>query len=201
MKRNIRKITAALLLAAAFTGFVLDSQQAELAGKIIRLHVVGASNSEYDQNLKLYVKDEITSYLDELLDGAQDKSQALAAVKGHISDIESVAAAASEEYGSRTAVKCTVMREPFPTRGYDAFSLPAGYYTSVRVTLGEGKGRNWWCVVYPQVCTEAVTDKEDIERLGLSDGEASLMTQEGGYAVKFRFMEIIEKIKLYFAEK
>ena len=201
MERNIHKIIAALLLAAAFTGFVLDGQQTELSGKIIRLHVVGASDSEYDQNLKLHVKDEIVAYLDELLDGAQDKSRAIAEINGHISDIESAAAEAAEEYGSRTAVKCTVMREPFPTRGYDTFSLPAGYYTSVRVTLGEGNGRNWWCVIYPQVCTDAVTDKEDIERLGLSDDEASLMTQEGGYAVKFRFMEIIEKIKLYFAEK
>lgn len=201
MQRNIHKIIAALLLAAAFTGFVLDCQQTELSGKIIRLHVVGASDSEYDQNLKLHVKDGIVAYLDELLEGAQDKAHALAAVNGHISDIESTAAEAAEEYGSRTAVKCTVTREPFPTRGYDTFSLPAGYYASVRVTLGEGNGRNWWCVVYPQVCTDAVTGKEDIERLGLSDDEASLMTQEGGYAVKFRFMEIIEKIKLYFAEK
>lgn len=94
-------------------------------------------------------------------------------------------------------------KELFPTREYETFSLPAGTYTALRVTIGEGEGHNWWCVVFPSICMSASMDEfeEAAETAGLTEGEIKLITEESdGYVLKFKSIELLEKLKGMFSD-
>ena len=93
-------------------------------------------------------------------------------------------------------------RELFPTREYETFSLPAGTYTALRVTIGSGQGHNWWCVVFPSICVSASTEEfeEAAQTAGLTDGEIQLITESSeGYELKFKSMELVQKLKNLFS--
>ena len=104
-----------------------------------------------------------------------------------------IAAASGElqriaETASGGSARVELGRETYPTREYETFSLPAGVYTSLRVTLGTGSGRNWWCVVYPPLCTSGVETVQ--EAAVLSDDDVKLITEDGeGYVLRFRLLE------------
>ena len=196
MKRIIASVFAAA--AALFlTAAILDSQQTELSEKMIRLHVVANSDDAADQELKLQVRDAVLSDLDVILDSAASKDEAEKLIAENLTRINETAEAAAKENGSNIKIVSELRREPFPTRGYDTFSLPAGYYTSLKITIGSGEGHNWWCVVYPKVCSDSVVEKADFESLGMTEQEAGLITgSSGGYVFKFKLVELIEELKI-----
>lgn len=197
MKRKMI-LSAVLALAVTFAcAASLDNEQKNLSDKLLRLHVVGASNLPEDQELKIKIKDEIVSFLRQEISGAEDKNDAEKIVLENLENINVIAKKTGEKYGKTISVKSQIKREAFPTRGYDTFSLPAGFYTSLRVTIDEGEGKNWWCVVYPDVCASLSIDGDNYEELGLSCEEAGLITKKDGrYEIKFRFIEIIENLKI-----
>ena len=99
--------------------------------------------------------------------------------------------------GSADRAAVTLGRELFPTREYETFALPAGVYTSLRVTIGSGEGRNWWCVVFPSLCLSASAEDfaEAAQAAGLTEGEIRLITEEdGGYQLKFQSMELLQRL-------
>ena len=111
-----------------------------------------------------------------------------------VSHAAAITAAASGELqriaetASGGSARVELGREPYPTREYETFSLPAGVYTSLRITLGAGSGRNWWCVVYPPLCTSGVETAQ--EAAVLSDDDVKLITEDGeGYVLRFRLLE------------
>ena len=184
--KNAFWIAAALclLLAVTLTASV-RRQSAELASRVVRLHVIAASDGAAEQAVKLEVRDAVLELLTPRLAGCESREEAewtLAASLGEIED------AARGVCGCDVSV--TLGRERFPTRLYETFALPAGEYESLRVTIGAGEGRNWWCVVFPPLC--------DPERSGeafaaLGDGaEASIAGD--GVVLKFRFVEWLEKL-------
>ena len=156
-----------------------------LAGKLIRLHVLASSDSEEDQAAKLAARDAVLSVLEPLLEGAEDTAEAA----GRMARAgEELAAAASLASGQSARV--TLTREAYPTRRYEDFRLPAGEYLSLRVILGKGEGRNWWCVAYPPLCMQTVT-REVWEAGAFDEGEVRLLTEEGGeYEIRFRLLEL-----------
>ena len=94
-------------------------------------------------------------------------------------------------------VQVTMGQERFPTRYYDSFALPAGVYTSLRVTIGDGAGKNWWCVAFPSLCLRAASDLEEAAAAaGFTEEEIELITgEENGYILKFRILELLEQLK------
>ena len=97
------------------------------------------------------------------------------------------------ENGKADNVKIEIGEEEYPLRNYEDFSLPAGTYTSVRVIIGEGKGQNWWCVLFPPMCTSFATelDEDKYISVGLSGDQYDLITGSSGeYKVKFKLLEI-----------
>lgn len=190
MKRLII-FTAALLAALTATAAALQLDQQTLAGKLIRLHVVANSDSEQDQAVKLQVRDavlEVTKDLDR-----EELEQALP-------NIQAAAEACLRELGCRDAVTVTLGQERFPTRLYENFSLPAGVYTALRVTIGEGEGQNWWCVAFPSICFRATT--ADLEAAAVSAGftgeEIALITEANeGYVLKFKLLELLDRLKAW----
>ena len=90
--------------------------------------------------------------------------------------------------------------EDFPTREYENFSLPAGKYTALRVNIGSGSGKNWWCVMFPPLCTEAAA-AEDFKNSGLDENQIKLITESSeGYVIKFKLMEIFAQLKTFLCD-
>ncbi len=174
------------LLSAAWAEKRSDS----LSRGLIRLHVVAVSDDEEEQRVKLLVRDAVLDYLSPRLAAAEDAAGAALIIRRSAEGIRSAAAGAA---GGRS-VKVTLGREYYPTRDYQGFSLPAGEYSSLRVTLGGGEGRNWWCVVFPPLCVSAAEAGGAMETL--SDEDAAIITEDGqGYVVKFRLLELWGELK------
>jgi len=179
----------ALLLGlglALLLGTRLSGTQAALAEKVVRLHVVGASDSAEDQAAKLRARDAVLEEAGAWLAEAEDREEALALLSGHL---EELARAGAEAAG--TAVSAQLEETWFPTKRYTDFALPAGRYTALRLTLGEGEGRNWWCVVFPPLCLGSVSEEVAQRSGGFTDGQVRLISgEEEGYIVRFKLLEL-----------
>lgn len=188
MRNNdrLRPWETALLAAICvtlLTGVWAQGRQSALADKVVRLHVIASSDDAEDQRVKLKVRDALLAYLTPRLDAASGAQDAAAVIAASSTELEEIA-----ESISGTSARVELGRETYPTREYETFSLPAGVYTSLRVTLGAGSGRNWWCVVYPPLCTAGVETAQ--AAAALSDNDVKLITEDGdGYVLRFRLLE------------
>ena len=200
--KRLRRWELALLLGlalAALLGARLDGAQGALADKVLRLHVLANSDSQADQALKLRVRDAVLERAEGLLAGAEDRAAAEALLAARLPDL---AAAGAEAVGAAGyGYPVTVSLEDscwFPTRVYEDFALPAGRYTALRVEIGAGAGRNWWCVVFPPLCLGSVSEtaEETAAQAGLTEREVALLAGgEGEYQIKFRAVELVEELR------
>ena len=167
------------------------AQECEIYKSTIRLHVIANSDSEEDQAVKLKVRDAVLERISEY--DAKSKEEALLLIEN---DRELLAKIANDELkrnGFADTVSIEIGKEAYPVRNYEGFSLPAGEYTSVRIIIGEGKGENWWCVLFPPLCTDYAVgyDDEAYIDVGLSKDQYSLITGTSGeYQIKFKLLEI-----------
>lgn len=188
MRNNdrLRPWETAMLAAVCvtlLTGVWAQGRQSALADKVVRLHVIASSNTAEDQRVKLEVRDALLAYLSPRLEAASGAEDAAAVIAAASGELQRVAETVSGE-----SARVELGREMYPTREYETFSLPAGVYTSLRVTLGAGSGRNWWCVVYPPLCTAGVETAQ--AAASLSDDDVKLITEDGdGYVLRFRLLE------------
>ena len=196
-KRILCLALAASLICAAALGLRLSLEQRRLAAGMIRLHVVANSDTPEDQRVKLQVRDAVLPVIGALTAKAKDAPAAAAALRQGSGEIAAAARAALAAEGCGDPVRVSLERERFPRRDYDTFSLPAGPYTALRVTLGKGEGHNWWCVAFPALCLPATAEGfEDVAAAaGLDDGQITLVTSDDETVrVKFRILEWIEAI-------
>ena len=183
--------TAAFLL----TGTWAANTQRDLADRVVRLHVLANSDSEEDQALKLLVRDRVLEEATELLEASADRAEAEERLKEALPALKAAAQEALRAGGSADAVSVELEETSFPTKAYDGFSLPAGRYLALRVVIGAGEGRNWWCVVFPPLCTAAAADvPETALAAGLTEDQVSLMAEEDGYELKFKVVEWWEEL-------
>lgn len=192
---KLRLWEAALLLAFGLTltvGVWASASEGALAGQVLRLHVVANSDSEEDQTLKLLARDAVLELASQLLDGVSDRARAEEILSAHLNELAQAGAEALAAQGCTDQVTAEIADQWFPTREYATFSLPAGQYRALRITIGAGAGRNWWCVVFPPLCLGSVTEESVETAAGgvLSEDQVSLITgQDGGYVLKFRLIE------------
>ncbi|MDR2421479.1 MAG: stage II sporulation protein R [Oscillospiraceae bacterium] len=191
---KLKKWELALAVAFALTllgGVSLAGEQRELSDKLVRLHVVANSDSFEDQAAKLAARDAVLTELDALLRDARDRGEALELIARNLRALETAAAVAAGDFA-----RAKLRREYFPTREYETFSLPAGQYASLRVELGEGVGRNWWCVVFPPLCAPSSGTADAFS--ALTDGETALITEDSaGVVVKFKAVELIGRVRAF----
>lgn len=191
-----KKLELAILLGLSVTllwGAVSLHRQETLSRKMIRLHVIANSDSDADQALKLRVRDAVLTRATELLTKSEDMADAWARLDTSLPDLER---AASASCGGAYPVRAELGEAEFPLKEYNGFALPAGRYPALRVVIGEGAGRNWWCVVYPPLCTAACTDMEQVAiDAGLSGDDVKLITEEDGYVLRFRAMELWQRLR------
>ncbi len=198
MKKIISLMALLALCASIWFVGVLISDREKLEKELVRLHVVGASNSEHDQSVKLSVRDAVLQSVEQMLDGITDAEQAKAYIQTHLPQIEAAANKALAELGEAKQAAVSFMKEEFPVRQYDTFTLPSGIYDSLRIVIGEGEGRNWWCVVFPRMCYSATSSgvKDVTAGAGFSDGLTNSIT--GEYKVRFFFLDVLGRAQNFF---
>lgn len=197
MKNKILRLEASVLIAvilACSLNMVSFAKQCDsIRNKMLRMHVIANSDSEKDQELKLKVRDAVLLAGKEIFDGSITADEAQEKIIPHISYLEQVAKKVIIENGFDYDVNITVQKEYFDTRVYDnSVTLPAGYYTAVKVIIGEGEGKNWWCVMFPPMCLPTVSSKGSTEDV-LNSQENEIVTNSGKYKVRFKIVEWYER--------
>ena len=200
MKKFGKIFILLLLLASAFwLGTVITDKQT-MKNDLIRLHVIANSDSEEDQNIKLKVRDAITARLESVMAEFKDLDSAKAYLQENLSELQDIANEVLESAGDDCRAVVTLAKSAFPKREYDTFTLPAGVYESLRITIGEGEGQNWWCVVFPTLCVSATTDgfEDTAVSAGFTDRLAGTLTGKPQYRVRFFVMDCIGWVENWF---
>ena len=172
------------LCVSLCVGTWAQGRQRDISSSLVRLHVIAASDETAEQELKLRVRDNVLEYLTPVLDKAESPEEAQRIINGELTSIK----AAAEACAGGRSVSVTLGQEYYPTREYEGFTLPAGQYQSLRVILGEGKGHNWWCVVFPPLCVSAAEQNKALD--AMSEPERGLITEADGYELRFRIVEL-----------
>lgn len=199
--RIFLKVTAFCLLLCALVWFgsVLADRQI-LSEDIIRLHVVANSDSEEDQAIKLKVKDAITQRLEGIMEKLPSAQEARAYILKHVDELQALANNVLKEIGSGDTARITLTEECFDTRQYETFSLPAGVYESLRVTIGDGEGKNWWCVVFPTLCSGATAEDfaDTAAGSGFQEPLTGALEGEKTYEIRFFLLDWLGRIQNFF---
>ncbi len=179
----MRRTLTALVLLGAVLGLVslLRLNQGPVYDGVIRLHVIANSDSRQDQALKLQVKDRVVALMRQELRGVQDLDQAKNRTRGCLPLIQREVQAEVRKQGYDYPVRVSMGQYEFPTRFYGNLVFPQGRYEAVKVIIGDGQGRNWWCVLFPPLC------------LVSSQEQGLTLNADPGYEVKLKLREIWHK--------
>ncbi len=201
MKKLIRRVGICLFAAGFLWTASLLRDQRTLEDSLIRLHVVANSDSPQDQQQKLQVRDAILESIQEAMSQVADRDAAQAYLEENLPKLESIANQTLEKLGSPCHAVVSLCQEAFDTRYYDTFTLPAGIYEALRITIGEGEGHNWWCVAFPTLCLPAVS--EDVDAVaadaGLSQPIRGAIIGQEPYHLRFYFLDLLGKVQTKFA--
>lgn len=169
----------------------LISMSENICTKVFRLHIIANSDEEYDQNLKLKVRDKVLTYANTLYNGCESVEEAKEVSIKHIPEFKEIAQKTVAFYGYDYEVLAYTVKEYFSVRDYSNFTLPAGMYDSLKIIIGKGDGKNWWCVMFPSVCLSGCTD--DFNGVLTDDEKKAVINKK--YKVGFKAVEIYEKTK------
>ena len=187
---------AAVMLSAALalgtvTQYFIDCR--EVRGDVLRLHVIAASDSEADQAVKLLVRDAVLAEGAAVFDGSVTAVEAERRLSPFLGRLEKAADRVLRENGFGYTAKAQLVNEYFDVRSYDGVTLPAGRYQALKIVLGEGKGQNWWCVMFPPLCLPAATAEDDDAYAVFGGDGAKVVWGEPEYEIRFKIVEIVEK--------
>ena len=187
MKALIGGVCLCLLLSlCGFTG-----ECEKIRDRVVRLHILANSDSDEDQALKLKVRDAVTEAAAGWLGDAEGEGEALQKMERYLPELQEVAQQTVYDEGYSYPVTATLCRMHFDTREYDEVTMPAGIYDAVRFTIGEGQGKNWWCVIYPPMCIHSAVKQQTLSDV-LSPRQMSIVTGEGGFQIRFKLVEIFQ---------
>lgn len=195
-------LTLAMLIGFAVT-LILTSvssfaeSRRTLEDSVFRLHILANSDSEADQTLKLKVRDAVLAEVPELFGECQSKSEAEAAAAQNMPQILETAKRTLSENDCEYGVSAEICEMYFDDRTYGDIVMPSGNYSALRITIGDAKGKNWWCVMFPSLCLPAAMDFEGLaeESKGyFTDEELYILENHSEYEVRFYFAELFEKL-------
>ncbi len=206
--RNISKSKLLFLISVLTLIFALTITYAKNVGNdisqsVLRLHIIANSDSDIDQSLKLKVRDRIITESGSLFKDCTSLEQSLEIVNTNRQSLKQIAEAEIKAQGFDYPVCIEVGEAAFPTKTYGNISLPSGKYTALRIKIGEAKGQNWWCVMYPPLCfTDGVLAASDEAssklKSNLSSSEYDLITRQSSGAipveVRFKIVEVFRNL-------
>lgn len=190
MKRLLAFCSLVLIGAVLLAG----AESARFRGQFIRLHILANSDSERDQQIKLALRDDVLEEYGPTLFAAGNKEGAEELIREKTAEVEAFCAMRLREMGESASVSVVYGEEYYDRRVYQSVSLPAGRYSSLRIVLGEGKGANWWCVLFPPLCLGAASESEEEEAYldaGFSPETYGVISngRSGKYKIRFRVLE------------
>lgn len=174
----------------------------DISNSVFRLHVIANSDSKEDQDLKYKVRDSLLKYMNSICSNCSSKQEAINIVEEHKDNFKEIALQTIKENNYSYNVNINIGNFEFPTKTYGDISLPAGYYDALRVEIGEAKGKNWWCVMFPPLCFVDVSsgivpeESKDLIENNVSEEEFALISENSSNDIQFKF-KLIE----FFADK
>jgi len=197
MRKGLKRVGICFLVVCLVWAVMIVANKQTLRNELIRLHVVAASDSEEDQALKLQVRDAVINSLRENMENVADAEQAKIYLQENLPKIEALANRVLRAAGSTDVATVSLQLEEFSTRYYDTFTLPAGIYEALRITIGAGQGHNWWCVVFPTLCVGATVEEfeETAQCAGLPDALTAALAGEETYEVRFLILDALGRLE------
>ena len=200
MKKTIRVIIYVVLICSFIAVGGLFKDKLCLRNNLIRLHVVANSDNEFDQTVKLKVRDAIVDFLRDCMVQMENVEDAKAYLMEQIPTLEAISDQVLSNSDLSYKTNITLKEECFDKRVYDTFSLPSGVYQSLRIELGAADGKNWWCVVFPSLCLPATGAefRDTAVSSGFDDDLADTLSKDSPREIRFFFLDCLGKIENFF---
>lgn len=210
--KNYKKILMIFILFLTYFLISLFSYSnavsSSLSENVFRLHVIANTDSREDQDLKYKVRDNLIKYMNSISKDVSTKEDAIKLANENIDNFYNIAKNTILENGFNYDVNIEIGNFDFPTKTYGDISLPAGFYDALRVKIGEAKGKNWWCVMFPSLCfvdiSNGIVPEESKESLqaNLNYEDYNLISSDDAeYKLKFKLVEFFENAKIIMAKK
>lgn len=199
MKKLHISMALALVFSLMMTLAGFDARCDTIRSNVLRLHVLANSDSELDQQIKLMVRDRMLAECGDLFEETDGYNAAIEQARQNLPALTASAETALRELGCNYPVSVEIAPAEFSTRVYDGVTLPAGEYLALQVKLGEAKGKNWWCVCYPNLCIPAASQTDEVNGV-LEEDEARIVTQPQKYIMRFKVVEWYEELKVRFGK-
>lgn len=197
MKLFVKSACIAFVLVVIYSLIPFQAQCDNISRDVFRLHILANSDSDHDQSVKLKVRDRVLEYSKGLFESAKSKQEAESLISQNLDNITRAAQNELKDLGCDQTVKAEIKKMYFTTRYYDSYTLPSGMYDALRITIGSGKGHNWWCVMYPSICVSAAAEQDEKAKQALDDDEYEIIKNEK-YSYKFKVVELFEMMKTIF---
>ena len=196
-RKSILMAICAMIICTALYGYRVQTEQRQIADRLVRLHIVANSDTAQDQDLKLQVRDALLPEISALTARCGNRKEAETVLQQHLPELTALAQRVLRQTGSEQTVTARLSTELFPRREYETFSLPAGSYRTLRITLGEGQGHNWWCVAFPALCTLSASQQEEaLEAANFTRAQRDLLTGEDiTVELKFKSLELWKQLR------
>ena len=196
MRLFTKSLCVALILTMLFSVLPFEASCQEIRKDVFRLHILANSDTDKDQNLKLKVRDAVLEYTENLYKNSNTKEEAEILTSKNLQNIANVAKQVIVDNGYNYNVTCQIEDVYFNTRTYENVTMPSGTYRALQIKIGNAKGKNWWCVMYPSLCVGASTDYKALDDK-LNDKEYDTLVNEKTQ-YKFKIVEIYERIVSFF---
>ena len=185
--------TVLILAFCLFCGFMPTGEDMAIYENTVRLHVLANSDSEHDQNVKLLVRDAVLKEIHGYMEHVETLTDAKTVITDNLDRLRAVCEKTLQDLGEDRTVALYLSKEKYPTRDYGTLRLPAGIYESLRVVIGEAKGQNWWCVLYPSLCTDVAKTEASFIKTGFTSEQIDVLTggENPKYKIKFKILEIL----------
>lgn len=206
--KNLLIIILLLFIYCIICAFsYVNAVSTDIQNSVFRLHVIANSDSDEDQNLKYIVRDKVLEYINSISNSSMTKDEVIALANENINEIQKIAENTIHENGYNYSVKLNIGNFSFPTKKYGDITFPAGFYDALKIEIGEAKGHNWWCVMFPPLCFVDVTsgivpeESKQTIRDNLSEEEYKLLSENSGNMnFKFKIVEMFQDISIKLAQ-
>ncbi len=197
-KFNTKTLFASISLGLIFSIFIsvayFDAKCEVIRDSVLRLHILANSDSQADQQIKLKVRDAVLDECGDLFCNIKSTEEAINIAQNNLDRLTHSAQKELSRLGCDYSAKIEIAPTDFGTRRYNEVTLPAGEYMAVRILLGEAKGKNWWCVCFPNMCLPAASEREKINSV-LDSESSKIVTESQNFKIKLKIVEVYEDLK------
>lgn len=204
-KSNFIFLILAIIIGLSYTyiksknTYDIQTIQLGIADKIVRFHVIANSDSDADQALKLKVRDAVIDYISPKLNNSNDIETSIEILNSERKNIKNICDTVIAENGYSYPVKIQLCNTYFPTKSYGNYTFPPGTYRAFQIKIGEAKGHNWWCVLYPPLCFIDMSHgtvsnhSEDLLHEALTTDEFNAISGDSKVSFKFKYLTFLNK--------